>query len=57
MILQVIDIKVHYNNTLEQVTKVCRDAFEDMIESFAVESVERKYFPEDVFVRIEIDSF
>jgi len=57
IILQIIDIKVDYNNTLQEVEKTCKDAFNDMIDSFAVDSIERKYFPEDIFEKVEIDEF
>ena len=57
IILQIIDIKVDYKHSLEEVEKVCKDAFNDMIESFAADSIERKYFPEDIFEKVEIEQF
>ncbi len=57
IILQIIDIKVDYKHSLEEVEKVCKGAFNEMIDNFAADSVERKYFPEDVFTKIEIESF
>ena len=44
IILQIIDIKVDYKHRVEEVQKVCQGAFDEMIESFAVNISSGKYF-------------
>lgn len=53
----IIDIKVWYENNLEDVRKVCFEAFDNMIESLKVTDVERWYFPETPTKDVQIAKF
>lgn len=53
----IIDIKVWYEHSLEEVREVCFDAFDTMIDSFEVTDVERWYFPETINRDVQIWEF
>ena len=57
LIQQTIDLKVWYENTLEEVEKVCYKAYENMIGEI-VSTEHKKYFPkESANLNVEIEDF
>ncbi|PIE85348.1 hypothetical protein CSA08_02105 [Candidatus Gracilibacteria bacterium] len=53
----IIDIKVGYEYNLEDVKKLCFEAFDNMIESVTMKDVERGYFPETIVKDVQIGEF
>lgn len=54
---QYIHAKISYDNTLYEVEQVFFEAWEKMLASVAIDSSERKYFPESNVLKVEIVEF
>lgn len=54
---QYVEADISYNNTKEEVEALFFYAREEMVDSIAVDSIERKYFPMEANVNVELIEF